>query len=194
MGVKRVLPTLILVVLLVGYSLLSAKLQQALPGFSPIPALFFCVAACLAWKWLGTIFAAWLIAYPLTNWIYGYGWNWQVLLTIAGFGLAVAVGASLRGSQRVPMLLAGSVGAAILFYVLSNTGSWLLLPDYPKNWTGFVQAQWTGAPHHALDTWVFLRNGILAHVLFTGLFLLGHRQWGGDSIRVGEPAPVRIRR
>ena len=103
-----------------------------------------------------------------------------MLIVIGGFGFAVALGYSLRNKQRALPLLGGSLGAALLFYFVTNTGSWLLLPDYAKNGAGFIQAQWTGAPHHAMETWVFLRSGLLANIFFTSLFLLGQRQWALD--------------
>ncbi len=136
---------------------------------------------------------AWLLSYPLTNAIYGYGWDLQVSLSLVGFALVVWVGFSLRG-KRALGLLGGSLGAGVLFYVVTNTGSWLILPDYPKSWLGFVQAQWTGAPHHVFDTWVFLRSALVANALFTSLFLLGQRQWTLGSEPTGELVPVRARR
>jgi hypothetical protein len=95
-------------------------------------------------------------------------------------------------------MLGGAMGAAVLCYFFANTGSWALLP-YEKTWPGFWQAQTIGLTGRDLGlgdvvlapTWVFLKNGILANVLFTGLFLLGQRQWGVES--TGELVPVRVR-
>ena len=189
---KRALPITLLVVLLVVFSLVGTKLQEVLPGAGPLPAVFFCVAACVGLRWLWIPMLAWLLSYPLTNIILGFGWDWQMLVTVGGFSLAVGLGFALRKHQRALPLLGGALGAAVLFYLFTNCVSWLLLPDYSKSWSGFVQALWTGAPHHAVATWVFLRNAALANLLFTGLFLLGQRQWGVEPER--ELAPVRVRR
>jgi hypothetical protein len=191
---KRALPIILLIALLVVFSIVGTMLQGVMPGFGPLPAVFFCVAACMGMRWLWIPMLAWLLSYPLTNMIHGYGWDLQMLIAVGGFGLAVALGYSLRHKQRVLPLLGGSLGAAVLFYVVTNTGAWLLLPDYAKNGAGFIQAQWTGAPHHAMETWVFLRSGLLANILFTSLFLLGQRQWALNLEPRRELAPIRLRR
>ncbi len=188
---KRVLPVVLLVLLLVGFRVLGAVWPLALPGFQPLAALFFCGAACLGPRWLWAPALAWLGSYPLTNLILGYGIDWQLLLAVGGFAMAVLIGWRMRGFG-ILALLGGSAVAALGFYLVTNTGAWLLLPDYPKSWSGFLQAQWTGAPHHVLPTWVFLRNGLLANLLFTALFLLAlHRR---EELPEGELAPARIRR
>ena len=56
---------------------------------------------------------------------------------------------------------------------------------------GFLQTQTVGLPGF-LPAWVFLKNAIMANLLFTGLFLLGQRQWNDEPH--GELAPVRVRR
>ena len=189
---KKALPLLLLVGLLVAFRALAAWQPYALPGFQPISAVIFCTAACVGLRWLWIPFTAWVISYFHTNDILGYLLDWQALVTVLGFTLVVWIGWSLRNHRRALPLLGGTLGAAVVFYFVTNCGSWLLLPDYPKTWAGFVQAQWTGAPHHALDTWVFLRNGMLGNAVFTALFLLGQRQWGAEPR--GELAVARLRR
>lgn len=186
---QRALPFFLIVPILVGFSLLGTVMGDSHPGFNPLPAVFLCVAACLSPRWLVIPAVAWLISYPLTNLRYGYGLDWQLLVALAGLAVVVGLGFWLRKRRSAPALLGGALAAALLFYVLTNLGSWLLLPDYPKTWAGFVQAQWTGAPHHLLPTWVFLRSGLAAQVLFTALFLLGQRQ---AAIR-WQPARVEAR-
>jgi hypothetical protein len=142
---------------------------------------------------------AWVLSYPLTNAILGYFWDWQALLTIGGFALAMGLGWSLRHRQRTLPLLGGAMGAAFLFYFVGNLGAWALLP-YEKSWAGLVQAQTIGLTGSELGlgdvalppTWVFLKNSLLGSLLFTGLFLLGQRQTRSEPC--GELVPVRVRR
>lgn len=173
---QRALPLLLIVPLLIAFSLLGTAMSGTHPGFNALPAVFLCVAACLPLRWLVIPAVAWMISYPLTNLQQGYGFDWQLLVAIVGLAAVVGLGISLRRRRNLGVMLGGAVAAAMLFYFLTNIGSWLLLPDYPKTWAGFLQAQWTGAPHHPLPTWVFLRSGIAAQLLFTALFLLGQRQ------------------
>jgi len=188
---KKFAPVLLLVALLMVFRVLSATWAGVMPGFEPLTAVFFCTAAMLGLRWLWVPATAWLLSYPVSNAIQGYGWDWQMLVALAGFAVAVWVGFTLRGRRNFLALLGGAAAAAVLFYVLTGLGSWLLLPDYPKSGSGLVQALWTGAPHHALPTWAFLRGALAANLLFTALFVAAQRQWA--PVPRGELAPVRSR-
>ena len=73
---------------------------ECLFWFGPLPAVFFCVAACMGLRWLWIPLLAWVLSYQLTNLIQGgYSWDWQMLIVIGGFGFAVALGYSLRNKQ-----------------------------------------------------------------------------------------------
>ena len=65
--------------------------------------------------------------------------------------------------------LGGGIVGAILFYLVTNTASWITLA-YPKTLAGWIQALTTGFPGHP-PTWVFFRNTLLSGGLFTGLFV-----------------------
>ena len=67
------------------------------------------------------------------------------------------------------MLLGGGLAGAVLFYLVTNTASWITL-DYPKTLAGWIQALTTGFPEHP-PTWEFFRNTLLSGGLFTGLFV-----------------------
>lgn len=183
---------MLLVGLLIGFRLLGAAWAERLPGFEPLSAVFFCVAACVGLRWLWIPLAAWLLSYPLTNEMLGYFWDWQALVAVSGFGLAVGLGWMLRKTDKTAALLGGAAGAAVLFYFVTNIGSWALLPAYAKTWAGFVQAQTLGVPGPFPPAWVFLKHALLANVLFTGLFLLGQRHWRVESR--GELVSLRARR
>ena len=193
---KRTLPLLLLlglILILVGFSLAAAQLQQSFPGFNPLPAVFFCVAACMGHRWLWLPVVAWLASYWLTGLMNGHGWSWEMIMVVAGFGAATGVGFLLRGRGGMA-LLGGSVGAAVLFYVVTNSGSWLLSAQYSKTWLGFLQAQTVGLPGPFPPAWAFLRGSVAAGALFTALFLLGQRQWLGHACPGGRLTPLRVRR
>ncbi len=188
----RVLPAALLIALLVIFSLVAPRLQEGLPGFSPMPAMFFCAAACMGIRWLWLPLTAWLISYTLTNLIHGYSWDFQVATVMGGLAVMVGVGYALRG-KKWRGLVGGSIGAAALFYMVTNVGSWLMLPDYPKTWGGLIQAQTVGLPGYP-PAWVFLKGLLSATTLFTGLFLLGQRKWGSLPAATDPQAPARTGR
>jgi hypothetical protein len=65
-------------------------------------------------------------------------------------------------------LLGGLLGA-VLFYLTTNTASWLYNPDYSKTLAGWIQALTGGIPGYP-PTWTFFRNTLMSGGLFTGLF------------------------
>ena len=75
-------------------------------------------------------------------------------------------------------LLGGGVLGAILFYLITNTLSWLFNPfhnpEYTKTFIGWVIALTKGTTHYAfpikMETWELFRNNLLSGGLFTGLF------------------------
>jgi hypothetical protein len=180
----------ILLILLVGFRLLGAIFPDQLPNFQPLTAVFFCAMVFMGGRFLWVPAAAWLITLPLTNGMQGFGWSAEMLVAMTGLGLTIGVGWVYREKRAMLPLLGGAALCAILSFFVMNCLSWLTLPDYPKTLAGFVQAQWTGAPHHALPTWVFLRNPLLANVLFTGLFVMGQYRFGAAAAPVPTTAPV----
>ena len=184
--VKRHAPAILLVALLVCFSLVAPKLQGLLPGFSPLPAVFFCVAAYMGLRWMWLPAVAWFLSYLLSHQGQGISWDFHIVIIIAGFGLTAWVGMALRGKGWVT-ILGGSAGSALLFYLATNTGSWIILPEYPKTWSGFLQSQTTGLPGY-VPAWAFLRGSLVASLVFTGLFILGQNQWGPSRAKLTHGA------
>lgn len=92
-------------------------------------------------------------------------------------------------------MLLGSIGAALVFHLITNGVAWLADPRYAKSLTGLWQSTWAGAPGDILPSWVFLRNLAAANVLFTGLVLLARFKipaWPSLEIKSAEPAKVRV--
>lgn len=91
--------------------------------------------------------------------------HYAALLLIGAMGLA------LRGKVRLPGLLCASFAGSLIFYLVTNTGSWLGNPVYAKTLAGWLQALTTGdgAPEHP-STWAFYRHTLVSDLLFTLLF------------------------
>jgi len=94
---------------------------------------------------------------------------------VLGLAATALLAPWLKASFSWSRAFVASLGAALLFYVVTNTVSFFGLPEfYERSWQGFWQAQWLG-PVGLGPTWVFLRNACAANLLFTTLFLLALR-------------------
>ncbi|MGB8352578.1 MAG: DUF6580 family putative transport protein [Chthoniobacteraceae bacterium] len=94
----------------------------------------------------------------------------QMLSRYAALAMVVAIGFTLRGRVRISTVLPASVGGSLLFYSITNTGSWIDEPGYAKTFAGWLQALTTGLPGYP-PTWSFFRNSLASDVVFTLLFV-----------------------
>lgn len=63
-------------------------------------------------------------------------------------------------------LIGGGLLGAVVFYLLSNTASWLQNPEYVKSISGWIQALTVGTSGWP-ETWKFFSNTLLSGGLFT---------------------------
>ena len=96
--------------------------------------------------------------------------NPYLLANYFSYGLLTWLGTRFRPAAHWLKVLAGGVLGATLFYLISNTASWLQLPGYAKTFGGWIQALTIGLPGFP-PTWTFLLKTLLSGGLFTGLFV-----------------------
>lgn len=154
------------------------------PDFSPVYALAFCAGlyfrGAMAW-WLPlAIVAASDVCLNLFSYHVGPV-NWYMLLNYAIYAGLIAMGKWIGKSVPLWKLLFGGVLGALLFYLLTNSLSWLQDPGYSKTIAGWVQALFTGLPGYP-PSWEFFRNTLLSGGLFTALF--------AGAAKVTEESPV----
>jgi hypothetical protein len=87
-----------------------------------------------------------------------------VLSTVLGFGL--------RGKVGSPRVLGYSLLGSLLFFVVTNFGTWLGSPMYPRTGAGLAAAYAAGVPFFQ---WTVLGTLFYAAVLFGGFALLRAR-------------------
>ncbi len=79
----------------------------------------------------------------------------------------------LGGALRWLTLTLGGFAAAVLFYIITNSASWLFNPfqnpEYTRNLAGWITALTLGTKNLP-QTWEFFRNTFLSSGLFAGLF------------------------
>ena len=106
--------------------------------------------------------------------------NWMIL------GLFVVLAKWLAKRRSYGRVFLGTLLGALLFYLVSNTVSWMVNPAYAKTIAGWVQALTVGLPGFP-PTWVFGLKSLLGTGLFTGLFA-GAMKWS-EALDATEPEP-----
>lgn len=151
-------------------------------NFSAAYALAFCAGVYFtgrtAW-WLPlTTLAATDIA--LNCYYQSLGWDvWTPanvayqLCNYAAYFALIWLGRRFKPQASFRALLGGGVLGAILFYLITNTASWLVNPfnnpEYTKTLFGWFTALTKGTGGWP-QTWEFFRNTLLSGGIFTALF------------------------
>ncbi len=143
------------------------------PNFSAATALAFCAGvyfrgAAAWWLPLGAMLAtdvALNVFYyhvaPLSS---GLLLNYAIYAGLIGLGKWFG-----RRAAFLKLLLGGLLGA-VIFYLVTNSLSWLQDPAYAKTIAGWIQALTTGRLDVHPTTWEMFRNTLGSGGLFTALF------------------------
>jgi hypothetical protein len=153
------------------------------PSFSAAYALVFCAGVFFAgrmawWLPLGTLL---LTDLALNMYYWAQGWNvWDgsalryQLCNYAAYAALIWLGRRFKPQSSFLSLLGGGILGAILFYLITNTASWLFNPfanpEYVKTFPGWLTALIKGTSGWP-QTWEFFRNTLASGGLFTGLFV-----------------------
>lgn len=141
---------------------------------SPVVAALFLGAAF--WKtnkWmLPAAAVAWIVSSPLVSAIQGYSaFNLATLWTVTTLAVVVFLGLKFKASTPFK-LIGGTILAATVFYLITNSISFCTNPIYPKTLEGYTQCMWSGSIISTTPTWVFFRNSLVSNGLASTLFLL----------------------
>jgi hypothetical protein len=90
----------------------------------------------------------------------------------------IFLGQRFKPKASMLTLIGGGLLGAILFYLITNTASWLFNPfhnpEYTKTLIGWITALTKGIGGYP-STWEFFRNTLLSGGLFTALFAAAHK-------------------
>ncbi len=166
----------ILIVLAAAWRLLALPMPE-LGNFSPLMALAFCGGVYFRnrWMWLVPFIALavsdlYLDHYYWTEFHYEWSLTAQILRLMC-FAAGLQIGRWVSAHRTWPTLFGGALGSAILFYLVTNTASWIGDAGYAHTAAGWWQAMTVGHPQFA-STLAFFRNTLVSDLLFTGGFAL----------------------
>jgi hypothetical protein len=144
-----------------------------LENFAPVAAIALCggiylprrlaLVAPLGGLFVSDLFLNAHFGYPLVS--------PEMISRYLALAVVVGIGFACRNRARAATVLPASVGGSLLFYVVTNSASWLGEPAYAKSIAGWVQALTTGLPGYE-PTWMFFRSSLISDLLFTGLFMI----------------------
>ena len=158
-------------------------------NFSAAHALLFCAAFWLP-GWMGWVMplATIIVTDILLN-VFAYDvtvldprlvTNWMIL------ALFVVLAKWLARRRSYGRVFLGTLFGALLFYLVSNSVSWMVNPAYAKTIAGWVQALTVGLPGFP-PTWIFGLKTLLGTGLFTGLFAGAMKL--SEAMDATEPEP-----
>lgn len=132
------------------------RLVPHVPNFAPIGAIAFFGGAVLGWRTALGVTLSVLVASDLILGFYpGMEWTWLSFSLIAGLGVAVKV---LPSVWRVPI---GALGSSIVFFIVSNFGTWVASGMYSHDATGLIQCYVMALP--------FYKATLVSDLLFSSI-------------------------
>jgi Family of unknown function (DUF6580) len=172
------IPALLLILSAIAYRIVTGLFAQpgsiGLLNFAPLAAIALCAAAYFPAKYKFTVpMIALLISDVVLNIHYGFSLLSPFVLShYLGFALVGCLGLLLQNRRSMKTLLPASIAGSLIFYIVTNSVSWVFDPGYVKNFTGLVQALTVGLPaYSSTPTWIFFRNTLLSDLFFTLLFV-----------------------
>jgi hypothetical protein len=84
-----------------------------------------------------------------------------MIYTYAGTAAIVLIGMGLLKKISGPRILGSALLSTIVFFLVTNFGSWISIPIYPMNASGLIAAYVAGLP--------FMSGHLVANVVFSFL-------------------------
>lgn len=163
---ERVKPGLIVVVSLIFVAAFS-RLIPHWPNFTAVAAIALFGGARFSNKIFAFIVP--LAALFITDLVIGFH-NTMLPVYIA-FAITVMMGIYISKKQSVTTVALTAVSATIIFFLITNFGSWLAMPYYTKDLTGLIHAYAAGLAFFndgSLGFSPFL-NSLMGDLFYTGL-------------------------
>lgn len=147
------------------------------PNFAPIGGMALFGAAYYDkryWSFIIPVVSMWLSDLALNNILYTsyfdrFVWFYSgSLFTYASFALIALLGMFTLKKVRLPRLLLSSLGASVIFFLVSNFGVWYASGMYPHTLSGLESCYVAGLP--------FFKNTLAGDLFYTAA-LFGLFEW-----------------
>lgn len=145
---------LIFLVAIIAFSLIL-RLVPHLPNFSPVMGVALFAGVYFNNKWFAPIIP--LVILLITD--YFLGFYPEIAFVYIPFLISVLLGFGLRKRLNPLNLLGFSLLSSVLFFIISNFGTFLLGNAYPQTMAGLMECYTLAIP--------FFRNALLGDIFFT---------------------------
>lgn len=150
-----------------------SRLTPHIPNFAPMESLTLLSGVYIIGRYLAfalPILVWWICDLILNNTILrayypdheGFVWFANYMPAIALSAVAIVLLGKLNQGKVKLLPIAGSVlGSVLIFFLITNFGSWMSDPMYPKNATGILASYTAGLP--------FLQSSLMSNVIFSAV-------------------------
>ncbi|MCD6113161.1 MAG: hypothetical protein J7J86_07850 [Bacteroidales bacterium] len=144
------------------------------PNFTPIAAIALFGGTYLSKKYLSFLIP--FAALFLSDLILGF--HSSMIAVYLSFGITVLIGFYLKKNLKAGNIIAASLISSVIFFVITNFSAWLVMPMYPKNFLGLMEAYTAGLAFFNNGSYgiSFFLNSVLGglayNILFFGVFYL----------------------
>jgi hypothetical protein len=152
------------------FAVLMIALCRLLPhpwNFVPVSAAAIFGGIYLDKKWAfvlpiaSMVIADIFLGFSLSDIPFVYG---SILLAVL---IGVGIGTRRKNKPAFAMsVVSGTLGSSVLFYLVTNFGSWLTLGMYTKDLSGLIQSYVMALP--------FFKNSLVGDMFFVSVFVLGY--------------------
>jgi hypothetical protein len=152
-------------------------------NFSAAYALLFCAGVYFSGRlaWWVPLTTLLVTDFLLDLYYLHLGWHVFTLPTLkyqfinyVAYVCVIWLGRGFKPQSSFVSLLGGGILGALLFYLITNTASWLFNPfgnpEYTRSFLGWITAVTKGTAGWP-QAWEFFRNTLFSGGLFTGLFV-----------------------
>ncbi len=137
------------------------RLGPHIPNFAPVSAVALVLSMTIGWrKSLAITLTIMAISDLAIGGYSGMQWTWL------GFALITVFGYTIRRLQMTWRILGGALGASMIFYIVSNFGTWLSSGMYAPNIAGLVECYVMALP--------FIKATIVSDLFFTSILLASY--------------------
>lgn len=125
-----------------------SRLLPHIPNFTPIGAIALFSGAYIISKRLSFLVPLGILFFSdlMLELINGTGFYREMVFVYASFALVVTIGFLLRGREQRQTIMVASLCSSMIFFFVTNFGTWLMYDLYPKTGSGLLACYIAGIP------------------------------------------------